>query len=68
MNLFFAIFALTYVRAQLATLANAEPEQRATLTPRRIRYSRHHLRKRAAGAGARRIDAGAGIISQARGP
>jgi hypothetical protein len=68
MNISLAIFSLSYIRAHaavfIASMPSAEP---AAPAPRRLRPSRQTLKRRAAGAGARRIDAGAGIVSQARG-
>lgn len=65
-----ALILLSYVRARLAALVgfalDAEPVQHSHLAPRRLRPSRRQLKRRAAGAGARRIDAGAGIVAQAR--
>lgn len=65
------LFTLSYLRALLAVMACGESTQDATRAPapRRLRPrpSRRQLKRRAAGAGARPIDPGAGIIAQTRG-
>ena len=71
MNFTLALFALSYIRAHVAVLATprSKPElsQHTAPAPRRLRPSRRRLKRRATGAGAIRIDAGAGLIAQARG-